>query len=146
MVNSSCLLPIMIAWGWGIVKCRVGKMGGSLYRDNCRPLTDAMLRIAWERIATPVCALVRNDRGFVTRSTILVAESKITLSLRGAAIPRKAATWQSVFPVPKGHRRPSGATIIPPSYHFYRGGTAKKAPAGAGAFSKAAPSIPRVVL
>ena len=28
---------------------------------NGRPAADAMLRIAGERIATPVCALVRND-------------------------------------------------------------------------------------
>ena len=49
-----------------------------------------MLRIAGERIATPVCALVRNDMVFDVQSTDFGAAGfQVFMSLRGGAKPRR---------------------------------------------------------
>ena len=58
------------------------------YEMEC-PSGVGILRMPGKRIATPVCGLVRNDRVFVTIRADFYAESKITMSLRGAAVPAR---------------------------------------------------------
>ena len=59
-----------------------------------------MLRISGERIATPVCGLVRNDMVFVTRSTELGAESKLFMSLRASAHTGVAIRFPGILRMP----------------------------------------------
>ena len=54
-------------------------------------MADVMLRITGERIATPVCALARNDMHFMTDCTYLGVKA-----LKTTVIARSEATWQSV--------------------------------------------------
>ena len=57
----------------------------SLAYNSDRPAAAAMLRIVGERIATPVCALVRNDTVIKVILTCLGADSlQNSMSLRGA--------------------------------------------------------------
>ena len=83
-----------------------------------RPSGVGILRMPRIRIATPVCALVRNDMVYITRSADFSAESKITMSLRGAAVPRKAATWQSASLQCTALRRPLADNSIFINYNL----------------------------
>ena len=87
------------------------------FGGNCRPF-GATVPCGHEENGLPhQCEhWCGNDILFVTQSTDFVAESKTIMSLRGAAAPRKAATWQSASLQCEALRRPKADNFIAANY------------------------------